>query len=407
MDMIKQAGEKIRWARKYMSVMREIEERFEAEKLFQDKKIGLCLHITPETAFLAQILEKAGAKVYLTAANPLSTQPDIVSYLKEETGIKVLGFRGMTEQDHFENLQKIISWEPDLLLDDGAELIALAHEMNSKSVIGATEETATGYYKILKIDDESNLNFPVIATNFSFCHDLFDNKHGTSQSVIDGIIRATNALISGKTVVVAGYGQCGAVFAEKIRGMGANVIVCEVNPQRALEAAFSGFRILPMKEAAPEGDIFCTFTGNINVIKKEHLSLMKDNVILCNAGHYDIEIDKKALSELSVGMEKTRENITEYVMEDGKIINLIAEGRIVNMTAAEGHPAAVMDITFALQLLSLELFVIDDGTMQTAIYEVPEYIDENIANLKLESLGIHIDELDHEQLMYMENAIVD
>jgi len=407
MNMLKQADERIRWARKYMPVMSEIEERFEAEKVFRDKKIGLCLHITPETAFLTKILEKAGAQVYLTAANPLSTQADIVSYLTEETGVRVLGFRGMTDQEHFENLQKIIDWEPDLLLDDGAELISLAHEMNNTTVIGATEETATGYYKILKIDDESDLRFPVIATSFSFCHDLFDNKHGTSQSVIDGIIRATDTLISGKTVVVAGYGQCGAVFADKIRGMGANVIVCEVNPQRALEAAFAGFRVLPMKNAASEGDIFCTFTGNINVIKKEHLNNMKDNVILCNAGHYDIEIDKKALVELSVGMEKTRENITEYVLENGKIINLIAEGRIVNMAAAEGHPAAVMDITFALQLLSLELFMIDDGTIQTAIYEVPEYIDENIANLKLESLGIHIDELDHEQLMYLENVLVD
>ena len=407
MDMIKQAQEKIRWAKKYMSVMNEIEERFSSEKIFKDKKIGLCLHITPETAFLAKILEKSGAKVYLTAANPLSTQADIVSYLKEETGIKVLGFRGMTEQDHFENLQKIINWEPDLIMDDGAELISLAHDMNNTTIIGATEETATGYYKVLKIDDESSLRFPVIATNFSFCHDLFDNKHGTSQSVIDGIIRATNALISGKTVVVAGYGQCGSIFADKIRGMGANVIVCEVNPQKALEAALSGFRVLPMRQAAAEGDIFCTFTGNINVIKKEHIDVMKDNVILCNAGHYDIEIDKRALSQMAVGMEKTRENITEYVLENGRTINLIAEGRIVNMAAAEGHPAAVMDITFALQLLSLELFTIDDGTMQTSIYEVPEYIDENIANLKLEALGIQIDELDHEQLIYLENSIVD
>ncbi len=403
MDMKSQAQYKIKWARKFMPVLAEIGERFKEEQLFSDKKVGLCLHITPETACLVEYLVESGAEIMITAANPLSSQPDIVEYLKTLKNVKVLGFRGMNAEDLNKSLEDIINWEPDFVMDDGAELVIKAQEMANTSLKGATEETATGYYKLLKYEDDNMLKIPVIATSFSFCHNLFDNKHGTSQSVIDGIIRATNTMIAGKTIVVAGYGQCGSTFAKKVWGMGANVIVCEVSPQRALEAALDGFRILPMEKAAEEGDVFCTFTGNINVIRKEHIEKMKDNTIICNAGHYNVEIDIVALDDMAKSIDKARNNVTEYVLEDGRRVNLLAEGRIVNMTAAEGHPAAVMDISFSLQLLSLELFLQDDGTLQPNLYEVPEYIDESIANLKLMALGISIDEYTRDQLEYMEN----
>ncbi|MGM0608088.1 MAG: adenosylhomocysteinase [Candidatus Muiribacteriota bacterium] len=401
--MLSQAESKVKWARKFMPVLEEIEERFVTEKIFEGKKIGMCLHITPETAYLCKILTRAGAEIMITAANPLSSQPDIVEYLKKQDKVKVLGFRGMNAEDIQNSITDIIKWNPDYVMDDGAELVIKANELQNTSLKGATEETATGYYKLLKYEDDNLLKLPVIATSFSFCHNLFDNKHGTAQSVIDGIIRATNSMLAGKTVVTVGYGECGATFARKIEGMGANVIVCEVNPQRALEAALDGYRVLPFKEAAIEGDIFCTFTGNLNVISKESIQLMKDNVILCNAGHYNIEIDMKGLEEVSKDSKFARANVIEYILNNGKRINLLAEGRIVNMTAAEGHPAAVMDISFALQLLALELFLQDDGTLQANIYEVPEYIDESIANLKLMSLGIKIDNYTHEQLEYIEN----
>ncbi len=403
MDMKSQGLEKVRWASKFMPVLEEIRERFLEERLFEGKKVGMCLHITAETAFVAEILANAGAKVKIASANPLSAQADIVEFLRTVDNIDVLGYKGMGIDDYRNSIEAVVDWEPDLIMDDGAELTLAAHLKGIKSVIGATEETASGYYKLLNYEEGAMLDFPVIATSFSYCHNLFDNRHGTSQSVIDGIIRATNTMLQGKTIVVSGYGQCGSTFAHKAKGMGANVVVTEVSPQRALEAALDGYRVCEMAQAAVEGDIFCTFTGNINVLRKEHFEMMKDNVILCNAGHYDVEIDLRDLYNLSDKSVRVREYVREFVKPDGKRINLLTEGRIVNMTAAEGHPAAVMDISFALQLLSLELFLTDDGTLQPNLYEVPEYIDESIAHLKLEALGIHIDDLNHDQLAYLEN----
>ncbi|MCK9225515.1 MAG: adenosylhomocysteinase, partial [Candidatus Muirbacterium halophilum] len=370
---------------------------------FEGKKIGLCLHITPETAYLVEILVKSGADVMLTAANPISSQPDIIEYLKNKLNVKVLGFRGMSDEDYKKAVEKLIDWGPDYVLDDGADLVIAAHKKGCTSLKGATEETATGYYRLLKYEDENMLNIPVIATSFSFCHNLFDNKHGTSQSVIDGIIRATNSMLSGKTIVVIGYGQCGSTFAKKVKGLGANVVICETSPQKALEAVFEGFSVKKMNEASKIGDIFCTFSGNINVIRKEHFLNMKDNAIVCNAGHFDVEIDLKGLEEITENSERVREFVREYTLINKNRINLLTEGRIVNMTAAEGHPAAVMDISFSLQLLSLELFLQDDGTMEPGLYEVPEYIDESIANLKLMSFGVEIDDYTKEQLHYLEN----
>jgi adenosylhomocysteinase len=403
MDMISQGKERVRWASKFMPVLGEIEERFIEDNLLEGKKIGLCLHITPETAYLVEILKKAGAEVMLTAANPISSQPDIIEYLKNDLNIKVLGYRGMNAQDYENAVEEIIDWGPDYVMDDGADLVIAAERKGCTTIKGATEETATGYYRLLKYEDEDNLNIPVIATSFSFCHNLFDNRHGTSQSVIDGIIRATNSMISGKTVVVAGFGQCGCTFARKIKGFGANVIICETNPQKALEAVFEGFSVKKMDEASKIGDIFCTFSGNINVIRKEHFINMKDNAIVCNAGHFDVELDLKGLDEISESSDRVREFVREYTLKNGNRINVLSEGRIVNMTAAEGHPASVMDISFSLQLLSLELFLQDDGTLQPGLYEVPEYIDESIANLKLLSIGVEIDDYTKEQLHYLES----
>ncbi len=398
-----QGKKRIEWADNDMPVLRKIRERFEKEKPLAGKRMSACLHVTAETANLARTLKAGGADLILVASNPLSTQDDVAASLVRDYGISVFAVRGEDHKTYYEHIRKAIEHNPQVTMDDGADLVSTLHAEypdKLKNVRGSMEETTTGIIRLRAMHQDGALKIPVFAVNDAQTKFLFDNRYGTGQSTVDGIIRATDFLIAGKKVVVAGYGWCGKGFAMRMKGMGANVIVTEVEPIKALEAAMDGFWVMPMKEAAKIGDLFVTITGDIHVIRKEHFELMKDGAIVANSGHFNVEINIEDLEALAKEKhENIRNNVDEYVLPDGRRIFLLAQGRLINLAAAEGHPASVMDMSFATQALSTEYIIKHD--LDVDVHDVPHEIEEWIARTKLETMGLAIDELTEEQKHYL------
>jgi adenosylhomocysteinase len=405
LSLAEEGKKRIEWAEMDMPVLRkEIRDRFLKEKPLKGIRLGACLHVTTETANLMRTLKEGGAEVYLCASNPLSTQDDVAAALVKYYDIPVFAIKGEDEETYYSHIEEVLKRKPQVTMDDGADLISTLHLKHPEligQVIGGTEETTTGVIRLRAMAKKGELKFPVVAVNEALTKHLFDNRYGTGQSTIDGILRATNRLIAGLVFVVAGYGWCGKGVAMRAKGMGADVIVTEVDPIKALEARMDGFRVMPMAEAAKLGDIFCTVTGNIHVIREEHFKVMKDGAIVCNSGHFNVEIDIPALERLSVKKERVRPFVDEYLLEDGRRIYLLAEGRLVNLAAAEGHPASVMDMSFANQALSAEFLVKEGKNLKPEVYVVPEEIDKSVAELKLKAMGIEIDSLTKEQVEYL------
>jgi adenosylhomocysteinase len=395
----------IEWAEGRMPVLMRIKEDFEKRKPLQDVRISASLHVTKETAVLSRTLLAGGAKVALCASNPLSTQDDVAAALVKD-GVNVYAWRGQTTEEYYKSIDDALAHKPQVTMDDGADLTAAVH-MKGKDlvdkILGGTEETTTGVLRLKSMARSGALKYPIIAVNDAYTKYLFDNRYGTGQSVIDGILRATNILLAGKNFVVAGYGWCGRGIAMRARGMGANVIVTEVNPIRALEAVMDGFNVMPMSEAAEIGDIFVTATGDINVITGEHITKMKDRAILANAGHFNVEISIRDLESASLSKRIIKPNVEEYFLKSGRRLYLLAGGRLVNLVAAEGHPSEVMMMSFANQALCVEYLVKHSEDLDADVYKVPEEIDVKVANLALESLGVKIDRLTEEQAKYLKN----
>lgn len=392
----------IEWASKHMPVLNQIRERFADEKPFKGVSLGACLHVTKDTAVLIYAFLVGGAKVALCGSNPLSTQDDVAAALAEK-GISVFAWREQTAKEYYWCIEKTIDHNPLITLDDGADLVGTIHSKRADllpRIKGGTEETTTGVLRLRAMEKTGDLKYPIIAVNDAYTKYLFDNRYGTGQSTIDGILRATNILLAGKNFVVCGYGWCARGIAMRAQGMGANVIVTEVNPLRALEAAMNGFRVLPMIKASAIGDIFVTATGDINVIRKEHMQKMKDGAILANSGHFNVEISLKDLEGLATSKRNLRTNLDEYVLKNGRRLYLLADGRLVNLAAAEGHPSEVMDMSFANQALSVE-YLVKTERMVPRVYTVPKEIDERIARLKLAAMNIRIDKLTTEQKKYL------
>ncbi len=395
---------KIEWAEQEMPVLRLIRERFAREKPLQGIRISACLHVTSETANLVHTLQEGGAHVRLCASNPLSTQDDVAASIVAHFEIPVFAIKGEDNETYYQHINAALDHTPHITMDDGADLVSTLHKERAdliKNVIGGTEETTTGVIRLRAMATQGALRYPIIAVNDAYTKHLFDNRYGTGQSTIDGILRATNFLLAGRNFVVGGYGWCARGIAMRARGMGANVIVTEVNPLRALEAVMDGFRVMPMMEAAKIGDIFVTSTGDINVIDRQHMEVMKDGAILANSGHFNVEINIPALKEMAVEVRHVRQSVDQYILPDGRRINLLAEGRLVNLAAAEGHPASVMDMSFANQALAVEYMVKHGRELERKVYSVPEEIDREIARLKLASMGIEIDTLTEEQERYL------
>jgi len=396
--------DKIEWAEKQMPVLSSIRMRFSKEKPLKGIRISACLHVTTETANLVRTLKEGGAEVSLCASNPLSTQDDVAASLVEDFGISVFAIKGEDKNTYYQHIEKVLNCEPNITMDDGADLVSTIHSQKKeliKDIIAGTEETTTGVIRLRSMEKDKALKYPIIAVNDAQTKYLFDNRYGTGQSTIDGLLRATNILIAGKKFVICGYGWCARGLAMRANGMGAQVIITEVDPMKALEAVMDGYQVMPIKEAAKVGDIFITLTGDINVISTEEFPLMKDGAILANSGHFNVEINLDALKSLAVNRKKFREYIEEYTLKNGKKINLLTEGRLLNLSAAEGHPASVMDMSFANQALSAEYLVKEGENLQKKVYCVPEVIDKEIARLKLESMGIKIDKLTEEQEKYL------
>lgn len=394
---------RINWVKGYMPLLNELEREFERDKPFKGKKIAVSIHLEAKTAYLALVLAKGGAKVAVTGSNPLSTQDPIAAALVEE-GLSVYAWHNATEEEYFDHLNKSLDFGPDIIIDDGGDLVHLLHTTRkdlAKKVLGGCEETTTGVLRLRAREREGVLGFPMISVNDAYCKYLFDNRYGTGQSVWDGIMRTTNLIVAGKNVVVAGYGWCGKGVANKAKGLGANVIVTEIDPIKAIEAVMDGFRVMSMDEAAAIGDIFITVTGCNKVIREEHFRKMKDGVLLANAGHFDVEIHKPDLEKLAVQKKEMRKNIEGYIMEDGRVLNLLAEGRLVNLASGDGHPAEIMDMSFALQALSAKYIAENHSQLENRVYEVPEEIDRRVANMKLKAMGINIDTLTKEQEDYL------
>ncbi len=395
---------RIQWAEKDMPVLKTIRKRFLEEKPLKGITIGACLHVTTETANLMITLKAGGADVYLTASNPLSTQDDVAAALVKEYGIPTFAIHGEDRETYYQHIKEVLDRKPNITMDDGADLISTLHQERQElipNIFGGTEETTTGVIRLKAMAKDGALKFPVIAVNDAYTKHLFDNRYGTGQSTVDGILRATNRLLAGSNFVVAGYGWCGKGVAMRAHGMGANVIVTEVDPLKALEARMDGFRVMPMIEAAKIGDFFVTVTGDINVIDKHHFEVMKDGAIVSNSGHFDVEINIKALEEMATSTRKIRENVKEYTLPDGRNIYVLAEGRLVNLAAAEGHPAQVMDMSFANQALSAEYLVNNHKKLENKVYKVPDELDFEVARIKLDAMGIKIDELTEEQKEYL------
>jgi len=396
---------RIVWAGQDMPVLRRVKERFHKEQPFRGMHFSACLHVTAETANLVQTLKAGGAHVVLCASNPLSTQDDVAASLVQHDRIPTYAIKGEDHKTYYRHLRAALDHKPVITMDDGADLVSLLHTDYShlaSNLVASMEETTTGVIRLRALERDGALKIPVIAVNDAATKHLFDNRYGTGQSTIDGVIRATDMLIAGKRVVIAGYGWCGKGVAARARGMGAKVIVTEVDPIRALEAAMDGLEVMTMREAAPVGDLFITLTGDMHVIAKEHLKAMKDGAVICNSGHFDIEIDLKALKQLSTRIDKNvRNSVDAYVLPGGKRIYLIGEGRLVNLAAAEGHPASVMDMSFATQALASEWAVRNRRKLTPKVYEVPKAVEDWVAKLKLSSMGIRIDTLTQEQQKYL------
>ncbi|HZF05314.1 MAG TPA: adenosylhomocysteinase [Patescibacteria group bacterium] len=398
---------KIEWAEQSMPVLRQVRERFAKEQPLKGLRLGACLHVTTETAVLMLTLKAGGAQVALCASNPLSTQDDTAAALVKEYDIPVYAHKGEDNTTYYRHLEAVLKTRPQVTMDDGADLISQLHGESNlgrdlvKDVIGGTEETTTGVIRLRAMEREGVLAFPVIAVNDADTKHLFDNRYGTGQSTIDGILRATNVLLAGKTLVVAGYGMCGRGVATRAKGMGAHVIVTEVEPMRALEAVMDGFQVMTMPDAAEVGDIFVTVTGNTSVIRKEHFTRMKDGAILANSGHFNVEIDLAALAQLATGRRAVRPFVEEFQLAGGRRVFVLGEGRLINLASAEGHPAAVMDMSFANQALSAEFMAKKAKTLERKVYVVPREIDLEIARLKLASMGVEIDALTPDQESYL------
>lgn len=395
---------KIEWASREMPVLRMIRDRFLKERPLSGMRIAACLHVTTETANLMQTLYAGGADVVLTASNPLSTQDDVAASLVTHFEIPVYAIKGEDNITYYKHINAALDHEPHMTMDDGADLVSTLHKDRRKlmdNMIGGTEETTTGVIRLRAMAADGALEFPVIAVNDANTKHFFDNRYGTGQSTIDGIIRATNILLAGKTFVVAGYGWCGRGLAMRARGMGANVIVTEVNPLPALEAIMDGFRVMPMSEAARIGDIFCTVTGDLNVLDRHHFEIMKDGAILANSGHFNVEINIPALNEMSVEKRLVRPFVEQFDLADGRHLHLLGDGRLINLAAAEGHPASVMDMSFANQALTAEYMARNAEKLERKVYAVPEEIDREIARLKLAAMDVDIDVLTEEQVRYL------
>ncbi len=397
---------KIEWAEQEMPVLRLIRERFAQEKPLQGIRIAACLHVTSETANLVHTLQEGGADVCLCASNPLSTQDDVTASIVVNFEIPVFAIKGEDNETYYQHINAALDHAPHITMDDGADLVSILHKERAdliEKVIGGTEETTTGVIRLRAMAADGALRYPIIAVNDADTKHFFDNRYGTGQSTIDGILRATNFLLAGRNFVVGGYGWCSRGIAMRARGMGANVIVTEVNPLRALEAVMDGFRVMPMIEAAKIGDVFVTSTGDINVIDRHHLEVMKDGAIVANSGHFNVEINIPSLKEMAVEVRPVRESVDQYILPDGRRINLLAEGRLVNLAAAEGHPASVMDMSFANQALVAEYIVKHGQELESKVYGVPDEIDRQIARLKLAAMGIEIDTLTEEQEKYLKS----
>jgi len=395
---------RIEWAEQDMPVLRIIRERFKEEKPLKGVRLSACLHVTTETACLMRTLKEGGADAVLCASNPLSTQDDVAASLVKHYEIPVFAIKGEDNKTYYNHIDAALNLNPNITMDDGADLVSTLHSKKRDlipNIIGGTEETTTGVIRLKSMASQGVLMYPIIAVNDAMTKHFFDNRYGTGQSTIDGIMRATNRLIAGSVFVVSGYGWCGRGVAMRAKGMGAQVIITETDPLKALEAVMDGFRVLPMASAARVGDIFVTVTGDISVLREEHFKVMRDGAIVCNAGHFNVEIDITALKRLSRKVRVIRDFVEEYTLKDGRRINLLGEGRLINLSSAEGHPASVMDMSFANQALCAEYIAANAATLENKVYPVPEDIDREIASLKLRSMGVKIDRLTREQKKYL------
>jgi adenosylhomocysteinase len=395
---------RIEWARNNMPVLRLVAERFQKERPLKGLKIAACLHVTTETGVLMEVLKSGGANIILCASNPLSTQDDVAASLVKNLKISVFSIKGEDTKTYYQHIKSALAVKPDITMDDGADLVSSIHQRPVSmhaNIIGGTEETTTGVIRLRALANQGKLRYPIIAVNDAKTKHLFDNRYGTGQSTIDGIIRATNKLLAGCTFVVCGYGWCGRGVAMRANGMAAKIVIVEVEPLRALEATMDGYEVMRISEAARIGDVFVTTTGDTSVIRREHFALMKDGAIIANAGHFNVEIDIGALEKLSKKKKRIREFVDEYILKDGRKIYLLGEGRLINLAAAEGHPAQVMDMSFANQALSAQYLAKNYKRLEKEVYKVPEDIDKKIAYLKLKSMGIRIDNLTAEQKKYL------
>ena len=402
--LAKEGKLRVEWAAEEMPVLALIQERFKKEKPLKGVNIAACLHVTTETANLAITLKDGGANVALCASNPLSTQDDAAAYLVKDHKISVFAIKGEDTKTYYKHINSVLDLSPNITMDDGADLVSTLHKDRRDKLTdlyGGTEETTTGVIRLRSMAEGGVLEYPIIAVNDAKTKHFFDNRYGTGQSTLDGIIRATNRLISGTTFVVCGYGWCGKGLAMRARGLGANVVVTEVDELAALEAVMDGFRVMPIAQAAKLGDFFCTVTGNLHVIRKEHFKVMKDGAIISNSGHFNVELDLEGLAEIAKGKRKIREYVEEYTLADGKRVNVLGDGRLINLAAAEGHPSSVMDMSFANQALCAEFMVKNAKSLENRVYDVPTEVDTGVARIKLKAKGIKIDKLTPEQKKYL------
>ncbi|MBQ9441415.1 MAG: adenosylhomocysteinase [Selenomonadaceae bacterium] len=403
MSLAPSGHDKIEWVKNFMPVMSAIDKEFSKSKPFAGKKIAISLHVEAKTAYMTEVFRNAGAEVALTGCNPLSTQDDVAAALVED-GINVFTIHGCNPEEYENFIDKTLDIEPDIIIDDGGDLVHQIHTKRRElipKILGGSEETTTGVKRLQNMERRGDLAFPVIAANDAYCKFLFDNRYGTGQSTWDGIMRTTNLVVAGKTVVIAGYGWCGKGAAMRAKGLGANVVVTEVDPIKAIEAVFDGFRVMPMVEAAKVGDIFLTLTGDKDIVTAEHYPLMKNNAVLANAGHFDVEINIPQLEEISVSRRTVRKNIEEFLQTDGRKIYLLAEGRLVNLASGDGHPAEIMDLSFAVQFFSAAHILHNHEKLEKKVYLMPEEINTKIAEIKLDSIGVKIDTLTEEQKKYL------
>ncbi|MBI4408022.1 MAG: adenosylhomocysteinase [Candidatus Kerfeldbacteria bacterium] len=396
--------QRIEWADHDMPVLRDLRARFKKQQPMKGMKMSACLHVTAETANLMRTLKAAGADVVLCASNPLSTQDDVAAALVKHYGIPTFAITGADNKTYYKHLKSAVAHSPNVTMDDGADLVTMIlkerPDLHSK-IVASMEETTTGVIRLRAMEKDGVLKFPVVAVNDAKCKHFFDNRYGTGQSTIDGIIRASDVLLAGSTFVVAGYGWCGRGLADRARGMGAKVIVTEVDPVKALEAVMDGFRVMPMVDAAKEADIICTVTGNVNVLDKRHFKVMKDGAMICNSGHFNVEINLEDLKAMSKNVKRVREFVEAYHLKSGKTIHVLGEGRLVNLAAAEGHPASVMDMSFAVQALTTEWAVKNHKSLTAKVYNVPEQIDDGVSRLKLKTMGVKLELLTPEQKKYL------